>query len=359
MEQTVQRKAKRKLSQLDFSGKESHIALVHRDQGGPASGAAYKLVLKANNFTEEYIQKMQQVKVTLELPEFLERFFYVYEDDAELLARMMGYVEPIDTGTHDMGGYEMSNAEMDKPYEDYIQSRLEAFEIIKSVNDAESISDVLSTLDETQYLSLLNDQALIEKSLFKIEKSKKEQLSVNTEVTKSESVNADNDTSTPASVEKVEAVASEVTKSKETQMTKTIKTEDVEVAVEMIEKSAVVSIQKALDEQKEQLTKALEIIAVFEQDKKELVIKSKTAQFSVVKDLKLQAPIVKAALSLESDDDFDAFLAAITSMMANIQTSQEFMEKSALFTELGAAVSDETAVKESAVARILKAKQTK
>jgi hypothetical protein len=127
----------------------------------------------------------------------------------------------------------------------------------------------------------------------------------------------------------------------------------------MVEKSAVVSIQKALDEQKEQLTKALEIIAVFEQDKKELVIKSKTAQFAVVKDLKLQAPIVKAALSLESDDDFDAFLAAITSMMANIQTSQEFMEKSALFTELGAAVSDETAVKESAVARILKAKQTK
>ena len=354
-------KAKRKLSDISFDKEGAHVALVSKQQGGPANGKNYALILKANSFSSEYIQKMQQVKVTLELPEFLERFFYVYEDDAELLARMMGYVEPIDMGTHDMGGYEMSNAEMDKPYEDYIQSRLEAFEIIKSVNDAESISDVLSTLDETQYLSLLNDQALIEKSLFKIEKSKKEQLSVNTEVIKSESVNADNDTSTHARVEKVEAVASEleVNKSKETQMTKPSKTEDVEIAVEMVEKSAVVSIQKALDEQKEQLTKALEIIAVFEQDKKELVIKSKTAQFAVVKDLKLQAPIVKAALSLESDDDFDAFLAAITSMVANIQTSQEFMEKSALFTELGAAVSDETAVKESAVARILKAKQTK
>jgi hypothetical protein len=354
-------KAKRKLSEISFEKEGCHIAMVSKQQGGAANGKNYALVLKANSFSSEYIQKMQQVKVTLELPEFLERFFYVYEDDAELLARMMGYVEPIDMGTHDMDGYEMSNAEMEKPYEDYIQSRLEAFEIIKSVNDAESISDVLSTLDETQYLSLLNDQALIEKSLFKIEKSKKEQLSVNTEVTKSESVNADNDTSTPASVEKVEAVASEVevTKSKETQMTKTIKTEDVEVAVEMIEKSAVVSIQKALDEQKEQLTKALEIIAVFEQDKKELVIKSKTAQFAVVKDLKLQAPIVKAALALESDEDFNAFLGAITSMVDNLQTSKEFMEKSALFTELGAAVSGETAVKESAVARILKAKQTK
>ena len=35
-------KAKRKLRNIDFSGKDSHLALVHRDQGGPANGADYK-----------------------------------------------------------------------------------------------------------------------------------------------------------------------------------------------------------------------------------------------------------------------------------------------------------------------------
>jgi len=126
--------------------------------------------------------------------------------------------------------------------------------------------------------------------------------------------------------------------------------------VEMIEKSALVDIQKALDANKEELQKARDIIAQFEQEKKELVIKSKTAQFAVVKDEAVRAPIIKAALSLESEDDFAAFLAAITTMQANVETSQGFIEKSALFQEQGATVQTEVANKESAVARILKAK---
>lgn len=42
-------KPKRKLKAIDFSSEDSHIALVHKDQGGPASGADYRLVLKAAN----------------------------------------------------------------------------------------------------------------------------------------------------------------------------------------------------------------------------------------------------------------------------------------------------------------------
>jgi len=62
---------------------------------------------------------------------------------------------------------------------------------------------------------------------------------------------------------------------------------------------------------------------------------------------------------LESEDDFVAFLAAITSMQANIETTQGFIEKSALFQEQGASTSEEPKDKESAVARILKSKQVK
>ena len=170
------------------------------------------------------------------------------------------------------------------------------------------------------------------------------------------------DTSTHASVEKIEADASVITnKSKEPNMTKEIKAED---TVEIIEKSAqelsLELLQKSLDDSKVELQKALDTIAEFQKDKQEQIVKSKTAQFTaVLKDEKLQAPIVKAALSLESEDDFAAFLAAITSMQANIETTQGFIEKSALFQEQGASTSEEPKEKESAVARILKSKQVK
>lgn len=334
------RKAKRKLTEISFAGEDSHIALVHKDQGGPANGAAYKLVLKANNFSQEAIQKMQQVQVTLDLPDFLEKFFNIYGSDAEVLARMMGYVpDATETVEYDSNWYE-----------NYIQERLDSFQILKSLNDAESLPNVLSTLDENQYLSMLLDQQKIEKALLEVEAHKESET-----VAKA----AETDTSTHASVEnKIEATASEVTKSKdkEKQMIKP----DTVNTVEMVEKSALETLQKSLETQSVELQKALDAIKVFETEKKEMVVKSKTAKFqAVIKDEKVLAPVVKAALSLESDDDFDAFLAAITSMAASVTTTQEFMEKSALFKEQGATVSEEQPTQESAVARILKSKQTK
>jgi len=330
---TTQRKAKRKLTDIDFSGETSHIALVHKEQGGCASGANYKLALKNTNFSQEFIEKMQQIRVTLSVPDFLEKFFHLYGSDAEVLARMLGYVpEENDEEEYDSNWYE-----------NYIQEKLDSFEILKSLNESESIVNTLAALDEKQYLSMLTDQSFIEKALNK----KESELVVKT---------PESDNSTHASVEKsVEVSTSKSTKSKEKLMTK-----QVEDSTEMVEKSLVVNLQKALDEQKIELQKALEAIEVHQKEKQEQIVKSKTAQFTaVVKDEKLHAPIVKAALSLESEDDFAAFLAAITSMQTNIETTQGFIEKSALFQEQGASTSEEPKEKESAVARILKSKQTK
>jgi hypothetical protein len=329
MTQATKRKTKRKLSDIDFSGEGSHIALVSKQQGGPASGADYALVLKANKFSEEFVQKMQQVRVTMELPDFLRKFFSVYYEDAEVLARMMGYEKP-----------EVTEEAKTADYEDYIQSKLEAFEILKSANDAESLSQVLSELDETEYLAMLNDQERIEKALEDIEKATKESAPA--------ALADGNDTSTNAGVENIEGVSTSVNKE---ELEKS-KMED-EVKVETVEKAQFELVQKALDEQKVQLQKALETIALFEAEKKEAVNKAKTEKVkAIVKDESKVQAIAKAALALESEDDFNAFLSAVEALVATVETSEMFVEK-------GASTQEEPAVKESAVAKLLKAKQVK
>ena len=252
---TVQRKAKRKLSDISFEHEGAHVALVSKEQGGPANLHDYALVLKASNFSEEFVQKMQQVKVTLELPEFLRKFFNMYYEDAEILAAMMGYVQPVNTATTN-----------DVSYEDYIQSKLQAFEILKSAYDAESLADVLATLDETEYLSMLKDQQLVEKAIKKAEKLEKSKESktttevapeviLDTAVEKSVEVG---DTSPACEVKEVEVSPSVVKQELEKSMTdKTQQSEVIQKEVEVVEKSQFVAIEKALEDQRVLLEKAL------------------------------------------------------------------------------------------------------
>lgn len=333
---TTKRQAKKKLSDLTFEHDGAHIALTTKSQGGPANAHDYALVLKSNKFSKEAIEKMQQVQVTLELPEFLRRFFDMYYTDSEVLARLMGYVPP-------------DNGEVEYDSESYYTERLSAFNVMKSLHESGDILKGLALLDEDEYVNLLENQAEVEKAFAELDKNKKESDSV--------VVATESDNSTNAGVEKsVEPSGSKVNKSKKEIMpNKNEKATDVEV----VEKSALEALQKSLDEKAVELQKALDTIAQFEAAQKEALVKSKTAKITeLIKDEKISAPIIKAGLTLESDDDFGAFLAAIQAMAANIETTQEFMEKSALFAEQGATVSDSTQ-EDSAVARILKARHTK
>lgn len=333
---TTKRQAKKKLSDLTFEHDGAHIALTTKSQGGPANAHDYALVLKSNKFSKEAIEKMQQVQVTLELPEFLRRFFDMYYTDSEVLARLMGYVPP-------------DNGEVEYDSESYYTERLSAFNVMKSLHESGDILKGLALLDEDEYVNLLENQAEVEKAFAELDKNKKESDSV--------VVATESDNSTNAGVEKsVEPSGSKVNKSKKEIMpNKNEKATDVEV----VEKSALEALQKSLDEKAVELQKALDTIAQFEAAQKEALVKSKTAKITeLIKDEKISAPIIKAGLTLESDDDFGAFLAAIQAMASNIETTQEFMEKSALFTEQGATVSDSTQ-EDSAVARILKARHSK
>lgn len=338
MEQPEKRKAKRKLTAIDFSGKDSHIALVHKDQGGAASGANYSLVLKSTNqFSDEFVQKVQQIKVTTELPDFLRRFMNVYYEESEVLARMMGYVKP-----------ETDEVEYEDHYENYIQSRLESFEILKSLADTQSIPDVLSKLTEDQYLSMLTDQAKLEKAFKKIDKEKNSAVALvaaadegSTEaVAKAEQ----SDEKTEAKVEPSETV------NKGKSMTKEVKAVAQEVTVEMVEKSAFESIQKQMEDQKVELQKALDLVKAFEAEKKEAVRKARFEQVKgAVKDEAKAEVLFKAVGLVEDESEFQAVVKALSELQA-------LADKSDLFVEKGVQIEAEEAPKESAVARVLKSR---
>ena len=306
-------KAKRKLSEISFDHEGAHLALCSKSQGA-ANNWNKALIMKGHNFSPEFIQKMQQIQVTYELPDFLRKVMGMYYEDAELLARMMGYVEP-----------EKEEEDYDDWYENYIEEKLQSFTIIKALHEAKNLPDALSKLTEQDYLDVLQDQAMVEKAL-------KKELDKETEVSKA-------DTSTKVENTKVEASASKKKNpKKETKMTQ---------ETEMVEKAKFVEIQKQFEDQKIALEKAMEQLGKIEQEKKEAIVKSKTdAVKAVVKDEKQAAVVVKAALALEDQADFDALVEVFKSM-------NDLLEKSGLFQEQG--VSAEAAEDKPGETKLMKA----
>lgn len=305
-------KAKRKLSEISFDHEGAHLALCSKSQGA-ANNWNKALIMKGHNYSPEFIQKMQQIQVTYELPEFLRKVMGLYYEDAEVLARMLGYVKPEE------------EEDSDDWYENYIEEKLQSFTILKSLHEAKSLPDALSKLTEQDYLGVLQDQFEIEKALKEFDSKK-------------------SDTSTKVE-SKVEASASkQAKKNKGKQMTQ---------ETEMVEKAKFVEIQKQFEDQKVALEKALEQINKIEQEKKEAIVKSKTdAVKAVVKDEKQAAVVVKAALALEDQADFDALVEVFKSMNALI-------EKSALFQEQGVSAEADEAPKKNGVLEIIKSQQAK
>ena len=312
-------KAKRRLSDISFSHEGAHLALCSKSQGA-ANNWNKALIMKGHNFSPEFIQKMQQIQVTYELPDFLRKVMGMYYEDAELLARMMGYVEP-----------EKEEEDYDDWYENYIEEKLQSFTIIKALHEAKNLPDALSKLTEQDYLDVLQDQAMVEKAL-------KKELDKETEVSKA-------DTSTKVENTKVEASASKKKNpKKETKMTQ---------ETEMVEKAKFVEIQKQFEDQKIALEKAMEQLGKIEQEKKEAIVKSKTdAVKAVVKDEKQAAVVVKAALALEDQADFDALVAVFKSM-------NDLLDKSGLFQEQGVSAEAAEDNRESKLAQVIKSKYAK
>ena len=340
-EQKQTRKAKRRLTDISFDNEGSHIALVHENQGHGANGHHYSLCLKANEFSEEFLEKMNQVQVIMEVPEFLERFFKLEKEDVKFLSYLLGYREDMTK--------EAMEPEMD--YKKWIEENTISFEVIKTLKNAENYLEVLSDLSEEQYLNLLQTQEKFEKALKEhnpVVKATATQESP--EVVKT--TKADVNTSiTQREVEEGKGNSPVVkTTNKEKRMTKAGKVTVVEqtMDVEMIEKAQFESIQKQFVETQEMLQKALATVAQFEQEKKELIAKQRLANLEAVV-AKEHADVIFKAVKDTADEDFQAVVKALGTISAAVAQSDLFVEK-------GVVVEDKPVENESPIAKALRAR---
>lgn len=339
------RQTKKKLSDVTFEHAGAHVALVSKEQGGPANTHDYALILKAAKFDPVEVKKASKVQVELEITEFLTRFFYMCQVDAEILARTLGFTtkmqekmileqkekmleneeEKIDP---EYPSYDSDEEEIDM----YVTSKVQSINIMKALHNEATRVETMANLTKDEYLQLLKDQAMLEKAMKKVEALKAKE------------------SNSPASAAGSEDTTSvNVDKSKVSQPAKSDKLDKLENKV-MVEE-----LQKALDNQKVELEKALAQIAEFEKAKKEALVKAKTDKIAeAVQDEQLAAILVKAGLTLDSDEDFNTYVGAV-------RTLSEKIEKSALFREEGVSAHQEQkeVKKTSGVAAILEKKYNK
>jgi hypothetical protein len=273
-------KAKRRLKNFNFEKSGAHVALVGKFQGGPANGYTTLITKATEGIPETFVAKADMVQVTLTIQEFLRRFFGLYYEDAEILARILGY----DTEVEDQTSYE-----------DYIQSKIDSVQIMKSLFKAEDMTKALSEVTEEQFETLLNDQQLIEKAMSSEEFTK--------------------------SKEDVSKQNVEKTKEDVTEMSEENK--------EVIQKSELESlIEKAVAPLKADLEKANETIDAYKAKEQEHVAETRKAALKdAVKDEEKAADLFK---SFEGMTD-EAFTSAVETLKALTSAADE----GEMFTEKG------------------------
>lgn len=339
---------KRVLKDIDFSQEDSHIALCHKTQG-VANQSDFIVALKSNSFSEETIQKLQQVRVQLEIPDFIQAFFKIEEEkDAKALAYLMGWTEDLSE--------EAMEPQMD--FEKWVASNMESFEIVKALKEADvkDYPEILSKLDEWQYLTLLQEQEQFEQGLRKQKSNPAASATefdaststVQHEVNKGKGVN-------PVVKPKAKKETLMANKENEKQETKSEFTV-VEKQVEMIEKSQFEAILKQMQDMKVQaeqqqveLQKAKEQVEKFEQEKKDLISKQRLADIEAAVNNKEHAAVLHKALKQAEQAEFAEVVKALAAISLQAEQSDLFVEKSA-------AVQDKQSVEDDHLTRLLKSK---
>lgn len=125
---------KRRLSEFNFTKEGSHIALCSDTLNGGAANGYKTLIYKANGLgdsSDEAIDILKNVQVTLPFNEFLRKFFDMWWDDAEVLARALGFTgDDIDSGG-----------------DEWIENRVAQISIIKNAKDSEDTTKFINELD--------------------------------------------------------------------------------------------------------------------------------------------------------------------------------------------------------------------
>lgn len=294
-------KAVRKLTNINFESEGSAVALVGKAQGGPANGRE-TLIFKSLNtleVKEEDIEKASQVTVTMNIVEYLYRFFDLWWEDAEVLARVFGYDTSPDEVEYN-----------DDWYENYIQEKVDAVTIMKSLvidKDQEDIKKAVAELSPEDYLKVVKSQEIFEKNIDKAKASIKKSSEL------PEGVIEPKGSKTPSVDDKV---------NKEESMT------------DFISKSALDSIvneavTKAVAASNAKIEEAEKIIKQYQEEKKAIVEKARKA---AIADVEKEAEAAEALFkSLESVDDttFDSVIKALKKKDEQLATSDILKEAGA------------------------------
>jgi len=300
-------KAVRRLTNISFEKDGSHLALVAKEQGGAANGYSTLILKATDDILDADIEKATMVKVTLPFDDFLEKFFNVYSDDADILTEILGFKDEEDMSEQDKSemSWEEYKAECEKEKQDFINS----VEILKSVKEGiETIQD----LNVASLLSIRSTQgkfeAYLEKSKNPVKQSKKE-TPVDKEVQKAKD-----------ELNTVQTQLAEMQKAKE--------------AADSALALALVDVQKAKDE-----------VEVMKAEKLAEVQKARLAQLEAVKPKEEAAELFK---SLSPLDDV-SFATVIKSFKSSADLEAEALKEKGI----SGSQADESVDK---VAEILKAK---
>lgn len=299
--------AKRRLSNFNFEKEGSHIALVHKEQGGAANGYNYALIQKStSDIKEKDIEKAAEVTVTMTMVDFLCKFFGLWYEDAIVLAAIFGY-QDIDEA--------YSFQESADAYEEYLQERVDAVQIMKSLVLDKSLDEIKKSVGELSpkdYLSILKAQEQFEKNF----ESATQKVAEVKKSSAKEGVTAEKSVTSPSV---------EISKQEEDSMSEFISKAAYEEAVT---KAVDEAVQKALAPVQEELQKAKEQLAEVEKAKKEVVEKSrKDAIAEVEKDAEKAEALFKASEAL-SDEAFEVIVKSLKAKEEKLEDSDLFVQKS-------------------------------
>lgn len=122
--------AKRKIHKFNFKSEGAHVALVDK-----AANKQEVLTMKAAE---------REVQVTLSMKEFLKKFFDLWEEDAAILAGVLGYDSSVwDSHTKGDGSYMTED--------EWINSKIDSVQLLKGVEGFNTLPEgVVQKVDELQ-----------------------------------------------------------------------------------------------------------------------------------------------------------------------------------------------------------------
>lgn len=308
-------KAKRKLSNFDFNRQGAAVALVGPHQGGPANATTVLTLKATNDVPNDIVEKATQVSVTMDFEDFLVKFFNMYYDDAEVLAKLLGMEK--EEQPSDMYDYQGAHRA-------YINERVEAISILKSVYAKQDVKKALSDLSYKDSLAVLEAQELLEKAL--------------------SSVNSEGDN---VSVKKAE-MDSPSTNNTEDNMEMIQKALHEELVTKAVTEA--VEVVKAEMAAQEEVLKAVQAeLEVFKAAQKEAIVKARKEALAAVLAEDAVEDMFKATEAI-SQEAFDMIVKSLAAKTAQLEESE-------LFKETGVpGQSEQDPVKMDGTAAILKAK---